>query len=38
MMIFAVILLDQLGKLLDAFGELLDTIEPTAPDPDSLDV
>ncbi|MDJ0952370.1 MAG: helix-turn-helix transcriptional regulator [Acidimicrobiia bacterium] len=38
MMIFAVILLQQLGNLLDAFGELLDTIEPTAPDPDDLDV
>ena len=38
MLVFAVILLDQLGKLLDAFGELLDTFEPTAPDPDSVDV
>ena len=38
MLIFMVILLQQLGNLLDAIGELLDTIEPTAPDPDSLDV
>ena len=37
LLIFAVILFDQLGKLLDAFGELLDTIEPTATDPDDLD-
>lgn len=37
MMIFAVILFDQLGKLLDAVGELLDTIEPTATTPDDLD-
>ena len=36
MLIFAVVLLDQLGKLLDAVGELLDTIEPTAKDPDDL--
>ena len=37
MVIFAVILLDQIGKLLDAVGELLDTIEPAATDPDELD-
>ncbi len=36
MLIFAIILFDQLGKLLDAVGELLDTIEPTATDPDDL--
>ena len=38
MLIFAAIFFDQLGKLLDAVGELLDTIEPTATDPDDLDV
>jgi transcriptional regulator with XRE-family HTH domain len=37
MLIFAVILMQQLGNLLDAVGELLDTIEPTATDPDDLD-
>ena len=37
MLIFAVVLLDQLGKLLDAVGELLDTIEPSATNPDDLD-
>ncbi len=37
MLIFAVIMLDQLGKLLDAVGELLDTIEPAATSPDDLD-
>jgi transcriptional regulator with XRE-family HTH domain len=37
MLIFAVILFDQFGKLLDAVGELLDTIEPTATTPDDLD-
>jgi len=37
LLIFAVILLNQFGNLLDAIGELLDTIEPAAPDPDDLD-
>ncbi len=37
MLVFAVIFFDQLGKLLDAVGELLDTIEPSAKDPDDLD-
>ena len=37
MLVFAVILFDQLGKLLDAVGELLDTIEPSATNPDELD-
>jgi transcriptional regulator with XRE-family HTH domain len=37
MLIFAVIFFDQLGKLLDAVGELLDTIEPAATTPDDLD-
>ncbi|MCP4968202.1 MAG: hypothetical protein GY926_23580, partial [bacterium] len=36
MLIFAVVLLNQFGKLLDAIGELLDTIEPSATDPDDL--
>jgi transcriptional regulator with XRE-family HTH domain len=37
MLVFAVILFDQLGKLLDAVSELLDTIEPSATTPDELD-
>jgi transcriptional regulator with XRE-family HTH domain len=37
LLVFAVILFDQLGKLLDAVGELLDTIEPAATNPDELD-
>ncbi|MCP3998369.1 MAG: helix-turn-helix transcriptional regulator [bacterium] len=37
MLVFAVIFFDNLGKLLDAFGELLDTIEPTVAEPDEFD-
>lgn len=37
LLVFAVIFFDNLGKLLDAFGELLDTIEPTVTEPDGLD-
>ncbi len=37
MIVFAWILLNQLGNLLDAVGELLDTIEPAATNPDDLD-
>jgi transcriptional regulator with XRE-family HTH domain len=37
LLVFAVIFFDNLGKLLDAFGELLDTIEPTVSEPDQLD-
>ena len=37
MLIFAVVLFDNLGKLLDAFGDLLDTIEPTVSEPDEFD-
>ena len=37
LLILAAILFSRLGALLDAFGELLDTIEPTVADPDDLD-
>jgi len=37
LLILAVVFFDQLGKLLDAVGELLDTIEPSATTPDDLD-
>ncbi len=37
MLIFAVIFFAQLGNLLDALSELLDTIEPTPIEPDGLD-
>lgn len=37
LLVFAVIFFNQLGKLLDAVGELLDTIEPSATTPDDLD-
>jgi transcriptional regulator with XRE-family HTH domain len=37
LLIFAAILFRQLGSLLDAVGELLDTIEPAATNPDDLD-
>ena len=37
LLVFAIIFFDNLGKLLDAFGELLDTIEPTVTEPDGLD-
>jgi transcriptional regulator with XRE-family HTH domain len=36
LLVFAIVLFDQLGKLLDAVGELLDTIEPSST-PDELD-
>jgi transcriptional regulator with XRE-family HTH domain len=37
MLILVVVLFRMLGGLLDAVGELLDTIEPAATDPDDLD-
>jgi transcriptional regulator with XRE-family HTH domain len=37
MLIFAAILFAQLGNLLDAIGELLDTIEPVPTQPEDLD-
>lgn len=37
MLIFAVVLLDQLGKLLDAVGEVLDSIEPSTNPTDEFD-
>jgi transcriptional regulator with XRE-family HTH domain len=37
LVVFAVILMAQLGNLLDAIGELLDTIEPAARNPDQLE-
>lgn len=37
MLVLVVILFRMLGGLLDAVGELLDTIEPSATDPDDLD-
>ena len=37
MLVLVVFLFRMLGSLLDAVGELLDTIEPAATDPDDLD-
>ena len=38
MLIFVVILMSQLGNLLDAISELLDTIEPIPGNPDDINV